>query len=198
LPILNKNNTASYKNTSGTAAIIAAIALLFGVPLLSDIPLRSKQDFIDKFLSNIRKKMYFIAKCATGNKLNFRNLIQVARASSGASPCVKNPFIPCVFLKLSSSCIVVYFDADPIFAICNALTKSRGYIIAAAQKDAARTGPTDFIVLLISNNFSLFGFSAGLCLTIACWTCIDLQEIKKAAEQKSNRNILWIILTIDK
>ena len=75
-----------------------------------------------------------------------RNLIQVARATSGARPWVKNPLTPWVALKLERRAEVDW--PDPALAIFKARTRSTGYIIVAVQKAAARiAGTTPFVLL---------------------------------------------------
>jgi len=85
-----------------------------------------------------------------GNRLNLMNRIQVDRAISGTSPCVKKPCRPCTLWKLESNSLVV--NLLPAFAICRARTRSNGYIIAAVQNAADRMGAIDRIEGRSSDN----------------------------------------------
>lgn len=64
------------------------------------------------------------------------------------APWVKNPEIPWASLNCTNNCFVD--KLDPALAILRARTRSSGYIIAAAQKDAASTGVRDQRLSLIT------------------------------------------------
>jgi hypothetical protein len=111
-----------------------------GMMLMASGKLKTKavSDFVHA-LPLASDKPPVTVKCMIGNNPNFMNRIHVDRASSGSNPCVKKPVKPCAFLKLISSSNVDNCCA-PEFVICNARTKSNGYIIAAVKNADAKTG----------------------------------------------------------
>ena len=66
--------------------------------------------------------------------MNFNPRMSVARLTSGASPCVKNPVTPYVALKLVRR---VGTEA-PGFIMERPRTRSTGYIMAAVKKEEPR------------------------------------------------------------
>ena len=78
--------------------------------------------------------------CITGKRKNFSARIQVARATSGTSPCVKKPWTPWAARKPCRSCRVVSCRPAVTLAILSARTRSTGYMMAAVLKAARAIG----------------------------------------------------------
>ena len=73
--------------------------------------------------------------------------------------------------------MVVSFSPHPAFAICNARTRSIGYIIAAALKALKRTGPADRMNG-VNDDFLLFAFGyvyvcVHVCVHACMYVCMD-------------------------